>query len=181
MSIKNSNYTIGNRTRDLPACSAVPQPIAPSQGCFTPGKETRYPLCSRLCGPHGRSGRVQNISSPTGIRSPDRRTRSDSLYLLSYRGRRRAVGYKLKTTQEHKNNTYNTYTYNSILVCLHTGLRALRPKANINTQIQQKCIKINKTESRINSKVKKIMWRMSSFMELHRLALQSCRPRWTSG
>jgi len=28
MSIKNSNDTIGNRTRDLPACSAVPQPTA---------------------------------------------------------------------------------------------------------------------------------------------------------
>jgi hypothetical protein len=26
MSTKNSNDTIGNRTRDLPACSAVPQP-----------------------------------------------------------------------------------------------------------------------------------------------------------
>ena len=26
--MKNSNYTIGNRTRDLPACSAVPQPTA---------------------------------------------------------------------------------------------------------------------------------------------------------
>jgi len=29
MSMKNSNDTIGNRTRDLPACSAVPQPAAP--------------------------------------------------------------------------------------------------------------------------------------------------------
>jgi hypothetical protein len=29
MSIKNSNYTIGNRTHDLPACSAVLQPTAP--------------------------------------------------------------------------------------------------------------------------------------------------------
>jgi len=27
MSMKNSSDTIGNRTRDLPACSAVPQPI----------------------------------------------------------------------------------------------------------------------------------------------------------
>jgi hypothetical protein len=27
--MKNSNNTIGNRTRDLPACSAVPQPTAP--------------------------------------------------------------------------------------------------------------------------------------------------------
>jgi len=29
MSMKNSNDTIGNRTRNLPACSAVPQPTAP--------------------------------------------------------------------------------------------------------------------------------------------------------
>jgi hypothetical protein len=29
MSMKNSNDTIGNRTRDLPACRAVPQPTAP--------------------------------------------------------------------------------------------------------------------------------------------------------
>jgi hypothetical protein len=26
MSIEKSNYLIGNRTRDLPACSVVPQP-----------------------------------------------------------------------------------------------------------------------------------------------------------
>jgi hypothetical protein len=29
MSIKNSSGTIGDRTRDLPTCSAVPQPTAP--------------------------------------------------------------------------------------------------------------------------------------------------------
>jgi hypothetical protein len=29
MSMKNSNDTIENRTRDLPACSALPQPTAP--------------------------------------------------------------------------------------------------------------------------------------------------------
>jgi len=29
MSMKNINDTIGNRTRDLPACSALPQPTAP--------------------------------------------------------------------------------------------------------------------------------------------------------
>jgi hypothetical protein len=29
MSMKNSNDTIGNQTRDLPVCSAVPQPTAP--------------------------------------------------------------------------------------------------------------------------------------------------------
>jgi len=31
MSMKNSNDTIGDGTRDLPACSAVPQPTAPSR------------------------------------------------------------------------------------------------------------------------------------------------------
>jgi len=40
-----------------------------------PGK-TRYPLYRRLGGPQGRSGRVRKISSPTGIRSPDRPARS---------------------------------------------------------------------------------------------------------
>jgi len=29
--MKNSNDTIGNRTRDLPVCSAVPQPTAPQR------------------------------------------------------------------------------------------------------------------------------------------------------
>jgi hypothetical protein len=27
MSMKNSNDTVGNRSRDLPVCSAVPQPL----------------------------------------------------------------------------------------------------------------------------------------------------------
>ena len=31
MSMKNANHTIGNRTLDLPACSAVPEPTAPPQ------------------------------------------------------------------------------------------------------------------------------------------------------
>jgi hypothetical protein len=38
--MKNSSYTIGNRTRDLPACCAVPQPTAlpraPKDGIITP-------------------------------------------------------------------------------------------------------------------------------------------------
>ena len=29
--MKNSNDTIGNRTRDIPACGAVPQPTAPTR------------------------------------------------------------------------------------------------------------------------------------------------------
>ena len=52
-----------------------------------PGK-TRYPLYRRLGEPQGRSGRVQKISPPpTGIRSPERPGRSESLYRLSCCGR----------------------------------------------------------------------------------------------
>jgi hypothetical protein len=47
-----------------------------------PGK-TRYPLYRRLGGLQGRSGRGKK-SRPTGIRSPDRPDRSQSLYRLSY-------------------------------------------------------------------------------------------------
>jgi hypothetical protein len=47
-----------------------------------PGK-TRYPLYRRLVGPQGRSGRAENLAF-TGIRSPDRPARSQSLYRLSY-------------------------------------------------------------------------------------------------
>ena len=50
-----------------------------------PGK-TRYPLYRRLGGPQGWSGQVRKISPPTGIRSPDRPSRTQSLYRLSYRG-----------------------------------------------------------------------------------------------
>jgi hypothetical protein len=43
---------------------------------------TRYPLYRRLC----RSEQVLKMSPPTGIRSPDRPARSESLYRLSYPG-----------------------------------------------------------------------------------------------
>ena len=49
-----------------------------------PGK-TRYPLYRRLGGPQVRSGQVRKISPPpSGIRSPDRPARSQSLYRLRY-------------------------------------------------------------------------------------------------
>ena len=50
-----------------------------------PRGKTRYPLYRRLGGPQGWSGQVWKISTPTGIRFPDRPARSHSLYRLSYR------------------------------------------------------------------------------------------------
>jgi len=40
--MKKSNDTIGNRTRDLPACSAVPQPNAPPRAPYL--KRTKFKL-----------------------------------------------------------------------------------------------------------------------------------------
>ena len=54
-----------------------------ARAALPPGK-IRYTLFRRLGGPQGRSGRVRKISHPTGIRSPDRPARSESLYRLSY-------------------------------------------------------------------------------------------------
>jgi len=61
----------------------------------------RYPLYRRLGGPQARSGQVRKIWPPTGIRSPDRSSRSQSLYRLSYSAR------TLKTYQESKNIFYS--------------------------------------------------------------------------
>ena len=59
-----------------------------------PPRKARYPLYRRLGGPQGRSGRVRINFAPTGIRTPDRLARSESLYRLSYRGPRTPWGYK---------------------------------------------------------------------------------------
>jgi hypothetical protein len=48
-----------------------------------PGK-TLYPFYRRLGEPQGQSRRAENLAV-TGIRSPDRPARSQSLYQLSYR------------------------------------------------------------------------------------------------
>ena len=57
--------------------------LTPRPGRCIPGKETRYPLYRRLCGPQGKSGRVRKISPHrdqiSGAFSPQQ-----SLYRLSY-------------------------------------------------------------------------------------------------
>jgi len=54
--LKNSNDLIGNRTRDLPACSAVPQPTAPPRADSV--GVSRPPLSAE--------NRVQSQASPCG-------------------------------------------------------------------------------------------------------------------
>ena len=58
--MKNSNDTIGNRTRDLPACSAVTQPTAPPRA---------HGLCVQaiilnlaVCVPSTRLSRVSEVT-----------------------------------------------------------------------------------------------------------------------
>ena len=48
--MKNSNDTIGNRTRDLPTCSTVPQPTAPPHTPIFRRNFHKNALCMRhLC------------------------------------------------------------------------------------------------------------------------------------
>ena len=62
-----------------------------------PGK-SRYPLYRRLGGPQGRCGQAENLV-PTGIPSPDRPDRSQSLYRLSYPAHKRKQEGHLKNIQ----------------------------------------------------------------------------------
>ena len=50
-----------------------------------PPAKPRYPLYRKLGGPQDRSGTGAENLAPTGIRSPDRLARGESLYRLSYR------------------------------------------------------------------------------------------------
>jgi hypothetical protein len=59
-----------------------------------PPRKAQYPLYRKLGGPQGRSGQVRKISPPTGIRSPDRPARSQSLYQLSYPAHPEILGSK---------------------------------------------------------------------------------------
>ena len=69
-------------------------------------------------GPQGRSGRVRKISPHTGIRSPDRPSRSESLYRLSYPGR-----HKMRSTYIKELHPEILYCYEQLI-----------------TYIQQRCV-----------------------------------------
>jgi hypothetical protein len=59
----------------------------PRPGRITPGKETRYPFIGGWVAPGPVWTAAENLV-PTGIRSPNRPARSESLYQLRYSGPR---------------------------------------------------------------------------------------------
>jgi len=74
-----------------------------------PGK-TWFPLYRRQSGPQSQSGRFGKSRSPTGIRSPDRPPRSESLYRLSYPGSYvTPIRYKVcnRTAGSHRQTVIN--------------------------------------------------------------------------
>jgi hypothetical protein len=85
------------------------------------------PVYRRLGGTQGRSERVRKISPPTGIRSPYRTARSESLYRLSYPGHLhqnldlRETQGKWKTWDEI--NPFSKTQYRHIILILTTLLR----------------------------------------------------------
>ena len=75
-----------------------------------PGK-TRYPLYRMLGGSHVRCERVQKISPPIGIRSPDGLSRSESQYRLKYTSdtaKRFIMSFKKVQTLYGANPAFNT-------------------------------------------------------------------------
>ena len=103
-----------------------------------PGK-TRYPLYRRLGGPQGRSGQVRKISPPTGIRSPDRPARRQSLYRLRYPSHTQKlclpVYYGLIIFVFHRNRTRARFR----AVPSATPTPVLSGSMSRTTQLRNKC------------------------------------------
>ena len=78
-----------------------------------PSGKIRYSMYRRLGGPQGRSGRVRKILPPIGIRSPDRRIRSESLYRLSYPGSKIISRGKTK----YKIKIIGVIMWKTVLIC----------------------------------------------------------------
>ena len=71
MSMKNSNDTIGNRTRNLLACSEVPQPTAPIAACPVADQV----LLERFCA-------TRNSAICVGVMPPRTRPQISFIYQL---------------------------------------------------------------------------------------------------
>jgi hypothetical protein len=89
----STNYDTTNISTNWMICSwiisLVSAPVAVGSQRHTsaalPPRKTRYPLYRRLDGSRAGLGGAENLT-PTGIRSPDRSTRSELMHGLSYPG-----------------------------------------------------------------------------------------------
>jgi hypothetical protein len=102
----------------------------PRPGRFIPDKETWYPWHRRVGGPQGRSGRVRKMLLPTGIRSPDRPGRSESLYRLSCLTPLLAVGASSVSTKRRVKTTKRDTTW------LCYVLQPMKPTATLECVVQ---------------------------------------------
>jgi hypothetical protein len=93
-----------------------------------PGK-TRYPVSRRLGGPQGRSERVGNLDS-TGIRSPDRPARSQSLYRLSY------PAHSFKCMSPNLKGMYKCNTFGKRIMRIMHISRGTGSKENVGKKLR---------------------------------------------
>jgi hypothetical protein len=67
MSMKKLNDTIGNQTRDLPACSAVPQPTAPPRAPAYVNSLFLFSLLNKLPANMKDKGPLQHLPTETTL------------------------------------------------------------------------------------------------------------------
>jgi hypothetical protein len=89
----------------------------PRPGRFTPGKDS-VPIVWGCGGPQGRSGGLRKIPPPTGILSPERPVRSESLYRLSCHG-----PLWLSSVRIHSQKWYRCRSEHLVLYNQHSELR----------------------------------------------------------
>jgi chemotaxis signal transduction protein len=65
--MKNSSDTIGNRTRDVPACRAVPQPTAPPRALGVPDLRGTLYNCHWALGVSDLHGTLYNCHWALGV------------------------------------------------------------------------------------------------------------------
>ena len=85
--MKNSNDTIGNRTRDLPGCGAVPQPTAPPRAPLLQFQMLPMGLrrCVRVTLPPSRAAFLEILGASTAwIPKGLSRAIMENLYLYLY-------------------------------------------------------------------------------------------------
>jgi hypothetical protein len=93
--MKNSSDTIGNRTRDLPACSTEPQPTAPPRAPFRKillpsSSGSKYTLI--MLDPED-DGSIISRKADSQFKQQQRRCKIPQTFIFFFSGRQLPVGY----------------------------------------------------------------------------------------